>query len=865
MELVEREEFLTLLKTQFQKIETGEGHCVFVSGEAGIGKTSLVKVFCREQKGNCNIYNGACDALFTPRPLAPLYDIMWQVNKDFSPGNHNIEERTELFAAFFRELSNQPENKLIVFEDIHWADEATLDFIKFFARRISQLPCLFVLTYRNDENSFGAAIRNILGQLPPDSFTRLHLTTLSREAVSKMALDKGYNGEDVYSISGGNPFYVNEILASYSPGVPDNIKDAILSVYDQQEQGTKNAWQICSVIPEGLEINRFAKVKSSWDEGMDHCFALKIIIVKNDRIIFKHELYRRTIEESLPPFKRITLNKKILELFLASFEEENEIERIVQYAKNANENKLVVKYAPIAARQAASVGAHIEASKLFLTAIEYSEGIDEDRLVEFYEAYAYECYLTNQVKNAIVYQEKALGIWQKKDQIEQTGNSLRLLSRLWWFDGNSEEAEKYGNQAIEIFQTQSSSKAKAMAFSNMSQLKMFSEQIAECIAWGNKAIEIARAIKDDETLCHALNNVGASQWKVQGSRETGKLYLMESLDIALKNSFHEHVARAYSNIIYSCVEFKEYDLAKEFLEKGIIYCEERDLDSSKNYKRYLKSRIFLETGNWNEAVAVAENLLQNPELPGSIKIGCLTIMATVKIRRGESSALSYLNQAKKLAFKTKEHQRIIPVMIASLEYEWLTLKTITTEEELQLCMLLIQKVDNIFLNGAICFWLKKARNYENTVVELGEPYQLLQSQNIDMAARFWEQAGCPFERAFALFEGNEEQKKEALFIFQQLDAHAVAEKIKMEMRADGIKKIPRGLRESTKTNPAQLTNRELDVLQLLQKGNQNKEIAGALFISPKTADHHISSILFKLDVNSRSKAVTEAIRLGILK
>ena len=142
------------------------------------------------------------------------------------------------------------------------------------------MPCLFIVTYREDENTFGRSIRNILGHLSPDSFTRLHLTPLSREAVGKMAVDKGYNGEDVYSISGGIPFYVNEILASYSTGVPDNIKDAILSVYDRQEQGTKNAWQICSVIPEGLEINRFAKLKSSWDEGMDHCFALKIIVFK---------------------------------------------------------------------------------------------------------------------------------------------------------------------------------------------------------------------------------------------------------------------------------------------------------------------------------------------------------------------------------------------------------------------------------------------------------------------------------------------------------------------------------------------------------------------------------------------------------
>ena len=168
-------------------------------------------------------------------------------------------------------------------------------------------------------------------------------------------------------------------------------------------------------------------------------------------------------------------------------------------------------------------------------------------------------------------------------------------------------------------------------------------------------------------------------------------------------------------------------------------------------------------------------------------------------------------------------------------------------------------------NSALAFWLWKARKCELKLPELYEPYKLLKQGKIKKATEFWEKSGCPFQRALFLFEGEEEDKKNALSIFQQLGAHAVSEKIKMEMRAVGIKKIPRGLRESTRNNPAQLTNRELDVLQLLQKGNQNKEIAGELFISPKTADHHISNILFKLDVSSRAKAVSEAVRLGILK
>ena len=864
MELVERAEAIASLQTEFEKIANGEGHCVFISGEAGIGKTALVKVFCKQQQQKCVIYQGSCDALFTPRPLAPLYDIMLQVKSDLWPHSHTIEERSQLFLEFFHVVRQHKENIIIVFEDIHWADEATLDFIKFFARRISRLRCLFILTFRDYESNTGHPLRSVLGSLSPDLFSRIQLEPLSKQAVYKLADEKGYNSETVYRISGGNPFYVNEILASYSPGIPDNVKDSVLSVYNQQEEETRKAWQICSVVPEGLELGRFAKLKSTW-EGIDRCFALKILIVKNNRVIFKHELYRRTIEASLSPFKRIELNKNILDVLLESYEEGEDIERIVHYAKNANENEVVVKYAPVAARQAASVGAHIEASKLFLTAIEYSDGNDIDRLLEFFEAVAYECYLTNQTKEAIIYAGKALEIWEGKKDIEKAGNCLRFLSRLWWFDGNRAEAEKFGKLAIEILQSQPTSKAKAMALSNMSQLKMLAEDHDECVYWGNMAIEMAKEIDDNEILSHAYNNVGSIKWKYGPSIEAGKNLLMESLQLALKNSFHEHAARAYSNIASNCLTSRDYGLCRQFLDEGIIYCEERGLDASKNYKLYMKSRMLLETGYPGEARVIAESLLSNQDQLGTVKMGTLVVMITIKMRNGNLDILPFLHETKKLIFKTQEHQRIIPLVIAMLQYEWLTAKEVISEAELRQSVLLAERIDNIILNSEFDFWLKKARKMDLGLKTLYEPFQFLKEKKIKSAASFWQKKHCLFEQALMLFEGNENDKKAALSIFQQLEAHAVCEKIKMEMRAAGIRKIPRGQRESTKSNPMNLTNRELDILQLLQKGKHNKEIADFLFISPKTVDHHISNILLKLDVNSRSKAVIEAIRLNILK
>src|SRR6476659_9269375 len=355
MELIERAVFLGSMQQAFQNVAAGEGHCIFVSGEAGIGKTSLVREFCNRVKKRCNICQGTCDALFSPRPLAPLYDILLQGWNNFPEYSNDMRERTKLFTEFFFEIKNKEKTSIIVFEDIHWADEATLDFIKFFARRITQVPCLFILTYRDDEIHSGHSLRNLTGQLAPDTFTRIRLTPLSREVVETMAAEKGYSGEDVYNISGGNPFYVNEILSSYSAGIPDNIRDAVISVYNRQEDMTRRIWEILSVFPDRFEIKYLEKMEPQFATAIERSLETRILLMQGGYIFFKHELFRRTIENFLSPFKRVSLNKRILELFLENFKQNNEIERIIHHAKNANEYEAVATYAPIAALKAASM------------------------------------------------------------------------------------------------------------------------------------------------------------------------------------------------------------------------------------------------------------------------------------------------------------------------------------------------------------------------------------------------------------------------------------------------------------------------------------------------------------------------------
>jgi DNA-binding CsgD family transcriptional regulator/tetratricopeptide (TPR) repeat protein len=864
MELVERDDFLTALQAQFEDVMEGEGRSVFVSGEAGIGKTSLLKAFCNEVKSKCNIYQGFCDALFTPRPLAPLYDVLLQLGKSIPESNIDVTNRTTFFARIFQDLNDRDEVNLVVFEDIHWADEATLDFIKFLARRIAQLKCLFILTYRDTEIHSGHPLRNILGQLNPLSFTRMELQPLSKQAVEKMADERGYNGEDVYRITNGNPFYVTEILASYSEGVPDNIKDSILSVYNKMNERTKNVWEILSVLPTAFEMNYLDKMDVSYLPAVQDCIDSKILLVDKGRILFKHELYRRTIESSLSPLARIALNKKILDLLLESFEENEATERIIHHAKNANEYDLVVKYAPMGAKQAASVGAHIEAARLYLTAIEYYQGNDEDTLLRFYESYAYECYLTNQPKEGIIYTNRALDIWKKRNNPEKIGNSMRILSRLWWWSGNWQRAERFAKEAIEVLESQPPSKAKAMAYSNLAQLRMLTEKLDECLCWGEKAIVIAKELNDEETLSHALNNVGTVQM-TQGFMKKGNELLQQSLAIALKNSYSEHAARAYTNLGCNSAMLKAYKEAGKFFEEGIQYSEERDLDAWSSYMLSWKARLKLETGHWNEAYAIAERLLKNEAQSPIVRIIVLVVTATIKMRRGEDDALRQLMEAEAMASQSMESQRILPVLSALLEYEWIHGSIIVDDKIVDAVKTKIADSETIYGNGEFIFWLKKARKQKLILKNLQEGYNADNPSSALKAAAFWQRVGSPYQQALALFETDDENKRRAIAVVQQLGATAVFERMKFEMRRSGIKNIPRGIRRTTQSNPGFLTDRELDVLRLLREGLHTKEIAGRLFISPKTVDHHISAILYKLEVKSRTKAVHEAEKLGIIK
>ena len=523
MELLEREKYLNDLTEHYHQMESGSGHSIFLMGEAGVGKTSLVNHFVKKIESKSLIYSGACDSLFTPRPLGPLFDIAEQFDQDFIDLLRNEKDRSIIFGALIRKLSASTKPVILLFEDIHWADEATIDLIKFLARRIHQYKCLFLLTYRDNEIPSGHPLATIFGELPPDNFSKILIDRFSKATVDQLAVQKGYaSGDRLYALTGGNPFYVTEILASYSPGIPERVKDSVLAVFHARSDATRALWEFLSILPTSrIELNIAKRIESDFANSIDACIASGVIVSKPGHLSFKHELFRLAIEESLPSIKRNKLHKRMLDIIMEVSTETHNLAQLVHHARYADEKELVVKFAPQAARQAAAVGAHIEASKLYATAIDYTHKQDPN-LVELYERHAYECYLTNEIATAIASLQKALDIWRERKVSLKEGDTLRFLSKLWYFEGDHGKAIDLALQSIDVLENGFPTRERALAYSNLSQLTMLSGDRESALLWGNKAIDLATRMEDHEIVSHALNNVGYILFKTPSSQDQGE-------------------------------------------------------------------------------------------------------------------------------------------------------------------------------------------------------------------------------------------------------------------------------------------------------------------------------------------------------
>jgi DNA-binding CsgD family transcriptional regulator/tetratricopeptide (TPR) repeat protein len=853
VELLEREGFLADLE-EWLGIANNRGGCiVLVGGEAGIGKTTLLQEFCDHQR-TARMLWGACDALFTPRPLAPLHDIARQTQGALLAAVNSETNRDAIFSAALEELEGA-EATLVVFEDMHWADEATLDLLKIVGRRIHRTHTLLVVTYRDDEVGPRHPLRSVIGDLPPASVRRMSLPPLSATAVEGLARRAGRSSEGLHSTTGGNPLFVTEVLAAGTDSVPATVRDAVLARAARLSPAAREIAELVCVVPGKIESWLLERTVHPDDAGIEGCLGIGMVRSEDGALAYRHELARRAFEDSLSQPRRQSLHSTVLAALAAR--PGISAARLAYHADSARNAEEVRRFAPIAASEAALVGAHREAASQYRLALRHAHDLAPNERAQLLEQLSYESYLTSQHERALEARRAALQIWRALGARVKEGDSLRWLSRLSWYLGRREEAEQYGADAIATLESLPPGPELAMAYGNRAQLHMEATETDAAIHWAQRAITLVEPWANDAILSDALNTLGTA--RLVAGDVSGWTDLERSLQLALAGDHQAQVARAYTNLSAMAVSRRQFAQASGYLRRGREYCERRDLDPWWLYLVAYGARLKFEQGDWLGASDDAEIVLRHPLTTPVTRIPTLRVLGHLRIRRGDPDALLILGEARALAGTIRELQRIGTLADAYAEAAWLAGDLEGVLREVRSVYELVCERRDPRMKGELAAWLWRVGALDHQPTDILEPYALEISGDWRGAARAWEVLGCPYERAIVLsLYGAESEQREALSLFEQLGAAPAAQMLRKKMREQGVRGVPRGSRTSTRGNPFGLTRREAEILSLLSEGLRNSAIAKRLFLSTKTVDSHVSAILMKLGVPSRAEAVAMA-------
>ncbi|WP_218577161.1 ATP-binding protein [Phytohabitans rumicis] len=855
--MLEREGELRVLAGAARDAARGAGSVALVFGEAGIGKSSLVEAARAVLPAEGRMLIGYCDDLATKRTLGPFRDLVGRVGVDLARALRGGADRDEVLAALRAELDWAGHPTVLVVEDVHWADEATLDALRYVVRRVAELPAVLLLTYRVDELTRDHPVQGLIGLASgAPRVHRLPLSRLSVEAVRKLGADRT-DADEVYAVTSGNPFFVAEVLA-WGEAVPPTVVDAVLARVHRLDRSTQDALEQLAAVPSALD--RWL-VDALVPDGLGELAAAEqrgLLGVTPDRVAFRHELTRRAVLDSVPAARRVELHARVLAALVERGEPD--LSRLMHHAAEAGDVEAIARYGPDAARDAAQAGAHREAIAHYRLVLRQRDRFPPAERADLLRAYAVEMYTAGVAPDAVAVQRAAVELRRELGDPGALGADLRWLSRMHWWAGDRASAEAAATEAIAVLEAAGDDRALALALSNQSQLDMLANRTDQSIALGERAVALATSVGDAAILAHALTNIGTARWN--DGDPAGRAAIERALRIALDAGEHEHAIRAYANIIWTLLDFYQLAEAEPYMTAALPLAERAEHIGFLSYLHVSRGRLELGRGEWEAAERSAEAGV-GAHLPAVC--AALTVQGTARVRRGQPGGDELLARAWELAVRMDELQRLGPVAAARAEAAWLTGDHAAARAIAGPVYDDARRLGNVAWAAELGFWLTVA-GQPVPPLSSDHPYAVQAAGRWREAAQWWGAAGCPYERALALSASDgAADLLDAVAELDRLGAEPLARIVRGRLRDLGVSRVPRGPVEATRTNPAGLTSRQVEVVRLLGAGLTNTEIAERLVVSPRTVDAHVAAVLGKLGAHTRQEAAARAAELGIFR
>jgi len=855
--LVERDAQLGRLAAALEEARHGRGSTVLVSGEAGIGKTSLLQEFAEGAWPTARVLVGACEDLLTPRPLGPFRDMARDAGGLAGLAG---DDRDAFLDALLAEMAFTQRPAVVIVEDAHWADAASLDIIRYLARRIDRLSALLVVSYRDEELRDDHPFARMVAALAGPSVLRIELEGLSDEAVTELAVAAGLDPGPVVAAVGGNPFYLTEVLAAPGAAVPPSVRHAVQARFASLPASCRSSLERLAVVPSGVEPWLMRTLVED-PSVLDPAERRGMVVSAQGRVRFRHELARRAVELSLPSSRRMDHHRRVLAALAVGGAEPS---RLVHHAVAAADEQAVAHNAAAAARDAAGSSAHREAAAFARLALEHEALFDRLEVARLHGLAALALYARNQFGEAAEHADRAVELWDAAGSAPlELGEALLISARMSTLRADPGTARAKALRALDILEAHEPSRALALCYSTLCSQDTLQARFDSAVGWCKRALELAEEVGSLDVVSHALGYRGLA--RVSLGDDAGLADLERALEVADRLGHGDYLTVAAHNLAVILIRTGRVREASDALEVGERAAREHALDTALFRIEGQQCHVLLLEGSWDEAERRLRRLLQRSEDPGANLVNPLAFLGRILARRGDPEAAGLIERAWRLASATGEDQKMAIAAGARIELAWIEgdddgVRAVGGE-----LLELAVRAQHRYLRGEVLRYLRRVGEPVAPFDGCLAPFADGITGDWAAAAAGWERIGNPYHQALELTEAPDlEVALRGLGMLDRLGAVATASLVRRRLRRAGARGIPRGPRATTRANPGQLTDRQLEVLALLAEGSTNAEIAARLYLSQRTVDNHVAALLARLGVSSRHDALAVAAGLGLL-